>query len=96
MRRSEDIHNELKMKAMNTRQDKLATKILYKIREKYYNEDVYINKGTDYEITAQPKKRKQITLVQYIEDIIFNEPSRCQWHNPTNIENWVGPNAIYK
>ena len=82
---------------MNTRHSKLATKQLYKIHEIYHNEDgnAYINKGTDYEITEQPIRQKQQTLIQHIEEVIYADLDRCQWYNPQLPSNWTPPDPIY-
>ena len=80
---------------MNIRHSKLATKQLYKIRDKYYNEDYYINKGSDYEITDPPKQHKQTSLFQTIENLIYADPTSCQWHDPPIITDWIPPNPIF-
>ena len=93
--RSEDLHNNINLTPMNIRHDKLATKQLYKLNEKYHNPDPYINKGSDYEITEDPKQDKQKTLVQTIEEVIYADLTRCPWHNAIDISDWNPPAPIF-
>ena len=94
-RRSETLHNITKLTPVNIRYNKLAKKQLYKIYENYYQEYVYINKATDYEITTEPKQQKQQSLMQRIEDIIFIDPHDCPWHNPALPSEIVSPDPIF-
>ena len=43
---------------LNIRHSKLATKQLYKIKDMYYNEYIYINRETDFEIDEPSKLQK--------------------------------------
>ena len=80
---------------MNIKHNKLATKQLYKINDKYHNEDPYINKSTDYKITDEPKQQKQKTLIQTIEEVIYADLTRCPWYNAKPISDWIPPEPIY-
>ena len=80
---------------MNIRHNKLSTKQLYKLNDKYHNPDPYINKGTDYEITEDPKQEKQKTLIQTIEDVIYTDLIRYPWHHAININEWNPPAPIF-
>ena len=80
---------------MNIRHNKLATKQLFKINDKYHNDDPYVNKGTDYEITDDPKQQKHKTLIETIEDVIYTDLARCPWHNAMAIHDWEPPPPIF-
>ena len=94
--RSEDLHATSKLVPMNIRYAKLANKQLNKIKEKFYGEQFYFNKGTDYEITEEPKRQKQKSLFQTIQENIYINPDNCPWNNPTPIADWTPPEPIYK
>ena len=93
--RSQHLHTMTKLDTMNVRLDKLATKLYFEIHDKYYNDDIYIDKGTDYEITTDPRQPKQKTLIQTVEEIIYGDPDRCPWRNPLHPSDWAAPNSMY-
>ena len=93
--RSEHIHNTTKLKPMNIRHSKLATKQLNKIHNKYYNENININRGTNYTITANPRYRPQTSIFKNIQDFIYVDPGQCPWNSPTEPADWVPPDPLY-
>ena len=96
-----DIHSELKIEPMNVRIDKLATKMLNKMKDMYFykrNNKPTINyKYDDYEIKLKPLRPKSQSLAKRIDKNILkpnfvNNPIK----NVTTISDWKPPDSLFK
>ena len=99
MKKIIDIHSELKIEPMNVRIDKLATKMLNKMKDMYFykrNNKPTINyKYDDYEIKLKPLRPKSQSLAKRIDKNILkpnfvNNPIK----NVTTISDWKPPDSI--
>ena len=81
---------------MNVRLDKLASKITYKLKDKYYDDETIINLGTSFELDNESIKPRSQPLVKQIQEIIFNDPSNCPWNDPVHPSDWTPPLPIFK
>ena len=62
---------------MNVRINKMKTKQLYKIHDRYYNNNTYHYYGTDYEINEDPRLEQPKPLAKSVEEIIYMDPNNC-------------------
>ena len=96
---SRNLHNSLKLDAINVRISKLNQKLMYKIYETYCVEDEllpqYVNCYSDFLIEDQPIKEKSQTLAKRIVNNIYVDHTQCPWHDPPDIHNWISPQPIY-
>ena len=92
---SRELHIISKLDPMNIRMNKLAHKHLFKLKEKYYNNNYLFNPGTDFEFDCDPKLERPQSLAQNIHDFIFNDPLNCPWHSPIDMTNWIPPPPLF-
>ena len=94
-----DIHSKLKMEPMNVRIDKLANKMLNKMKDMYFykrdNKPIVNYKYDEYIIKMKPIRPKSQSLAKKIEKNILkpnfiNNPIK----NVTTISDWKPPDSI--
>ena len=93
--RSETIHDTLNLEAMNVCINKMKTKQLYKIHDRYYNNNTYHYYGTDYEINEDPRLEQPKPLAKSVEEIIYMDPNNCPWYEPLDPGDWTPADSIF-
>ena len=80
---------------MNVRLNKMKAKQLYKIHDRFYNNNTFQYYGTDYEINEDPRLEQSKSLAKSGEEIIYMDPNNCPWYEPADPRHWTPPDSIF-
>ena len=78
---------------MNVCLNKMKTKQLYKILDRFYNNNTFQYHGTNYEINEDPRLEQSQSLAKSAEEIIYMDPNNYPWYEPLDPGDWT-PQAL--
>ena len=50
---------------------------------------------TDFIIQDDPRLQQQKSLIQHIQEEIYNDPQQCPWYDPQLLVDWNPPDPIF-
>ena len=73
----------------------MKTKQLYKMHDRFYNDNTFQYYGTDYKINEDQTHEQPNSLAKSVEEIIYMDPNNCLWYEPTDPGDWTSPDSIF-